>query len=294
MAVLVLGATATRAAPAQTTPEGDKSAPASEPAAAPTVPECMAWHASGQKLRYNSKLLESREPLRSCSHEACPELVRTDCTAWLLEVQQSIPSVTFTATADGAPAASLAVTVDGVAVEPTVPLELDPGQHTVRFEIEGFEPFDKPVFLRNGDKNQVISHAFVTPDRPAPATSAPEPVEVTERPVHPLTWVLGGVALAGAGVATGFWLSARSEYDELEQDCAPECGTQQTDDVKSKLLIADIGLGVAVASGVGALVVHLTRPEVRVRQETGASRAPLRVGVQATPQGGFLSVRGSL
>ena len=74
------------------------SATAAAPSAgAPTVAECTAWHATGQKLRYGSKLLESREPLRGCSHEACPELVRTDCTAWLLEVQQSLPSATFTA-----------------------------------------------------------------------------------------------------------------------------------------------------------------------------------------------------
>src|SRR5688572_16797682 len=55
---------AQEAAPDAAPPE----APAAESSTPPSVPECMAWHASGQKLRYHSKLLESREPLRGCSH----------------------------------------------------------------------------------------------------------------------------------------------------------------------------------------------------------------------------------
>jgi hypothetical protein len=275
------------------TPAADPAAPPpdAENAAPPSVAECMGWHAAGQKLRYNSKLLESREPLRGCSHEACPELVRTDCTAWLLEVQQSLPSATFSATADGAPVTSLAVSVDGVSIEPTTPLELDPGQHNVRFETPGFPAIEKAVFLRNGDKNQVISHAFVTPSK---ATPPPPSAPATERPIHPLTWVLGGLSLAGAGVATGFWLSASKDYDDLEKTCSPNCSSDETDGAKTKLLVADIGLGVAVAAGVGALVVHLTRPEVPVNEEAVERSRPLRVGLQASPQGGFVSLGGSL
>jgi hypothetical protein len=287
----VLGLLASEALAQEAAPESPPAAaPATDATTPPTVPECMAWHASGQKLRYNSKLLESREPLRGCSHEACPELVRTDCTAWLLEVQQSLPSATFAATADGAPAQTLKVSVDGADVEPAVPLELDPGQHTLRFEIPGFAPVEKTVFLRNGDKNQVLSHAFVTPAAATGPAQADAPK--TERPIHPLTWVLGGVSLASAGVATGFWLSARSDYDDLEQSCAPNCTEAETEDTKGKLLIADISLGVAVAAGVGALVVHLTRPEVRVAEDRGTQGMSLRF--RASSQGGFISVGGSL
>jgi len=124
----------------------------------------------------------------------------------------------------------------------------------------------------------------------APVTT--ERKENKERPMMLTTWLLGGLSLASAGASTGLWLSARSDYDKLSNSCAPNCTSEQTKTTETKLLFADIGVGVAVAAGIGAVVSHVVRPEVTTGER--AQNGALRVGAAVSPSSGLVTVTGGL
>jgi hypothetical protein len=80
--------------------------------------------------------------------------------------------------------------------------------------------------------------------------------------------LVGPIVLGAAGVAAFvvFGVAAglgASEYADLEGSCAPRCTEEQTSPVDTKLLVADVALGVGsgllVAGGVW-LVVELVAP----------------------------------
>ena len=105
--------------------------------------------------------------------------------------------------------------------------------------------------------------------------------------------MLGGLSMAAAGASAGLWFSARSDYQRLESVCAPNWTEKDTQTTETKLLFADIGVGVAVAAGIGAVVTHVTRPEV-TRSRESIQKQSVQVGAAVLPSGGFVTVGGKL
>ena len=69
-----------------------------------------------------------------------------------------------------------------------------------------------------------------------------------------LGWVGAGVAVVGVGMMAFFAISANDDEDRLRSTCAPNCPESERDSVDSKVLLANVGMGVAVV-GVGVAVV---------------------------------------
>lgn len=247
----------------------------------PVVEACVEHHTDAQELRMAGKLLESRVALRQCAAEACPALLQRDCVGWLDQLEPQIPSLTFRVTVDGQSRTDAQVYIDGeLSSEPSVgkAVDLDPGPHGVRVVVPGLPAFEDKVMLSEGERYRMVQVALTSPQRPQP--TAPPPVE-KHRPVPLATYILGGVAVAGAVSGGIFTASSMSLQSELEDTCAPNCSKTRVDDLRQRALLADLSWGVSVLSLAGATAFFLLRPEI-----------PIEVDVALGPRGavGFVSI----
>jgi hypothetical protein len=264
----------------------------------PTSAECAASHEKSQEYRYQSDLLKARTELRVCVASTCPGLLREDCTNWLIEVEEFMPSVVFEVEVNGEKASEVQVSIDGKAHPGGLDgvVELNPGSHEFVFDHAGFEPMRKRVVLRNGDKRQPIIAEFSTePPSPAPdgrtkedgASPSDEGVVSGPRPIPWTAYAFAGVAVAGGATAGTFWILGKQENRRLSEDCSPICTDSELKGMKTKLLIADVSAGVGITAGIAALYFYLTRPVV---PEKNAVLLPMQV--MTGPEGATISWRG--
>ena len=237
---------------------------------------CVEAHADAQALRRDGKLRAAQEKLLACAAEGCPALVRSDCGRWIEEVRAQQPTVIFAAKdAMGADLADVRVRIDGApAVEALDGKEIaiDPGSHAVAFEkIDDGRVVETSIVVKESEKARVVSVAF-----PGEVATAPPPKR------GPLPWIFAGVGVVALGSFAYFGLRGRSQLDDLESTCAPRCDPSDRDAVHTKLLIADVSLGVAVVSFGVATWLFLRKPA-----SEGVSVAPLPGGALAAWRGVF-------
>lgn len=233
-----------------------------------TVAErCIAAADKGQLLRDEGKLKASRVELATCGADACPVVIRRECVRWLEEVDTRIPTAIVTAR-DGAgrdlPHARLLV--DGQVVPPERvgrSLQLDPGPHTLRAEAEG-RASQESFILQEGERDRVVPVILRAPD------------ELTryEKRVPLVSWVLGGVAVAGAVGFGVFWAKGMAEVSDLRASCSPYCTSSEVDEVRPSLNIARISGGVAIGAAAAAVAFYVFSSPKPVPRKTGASLAP--------------------
>lgn len=224
--------------------------------------ECVAAYESAQVLRKDRKWKEALEPLEVCSQSKCPGVVRKDCVAWKKEITTNMPTVIFVVRdTSGNVVKDVRVLVDGKVVREELddaPVTVDPGDHLFRYEQKGAEPIEQSVEIRSGDKDRRLS-VTMTALPPPPPPSAP--------PYRPpvFVYVLGGVGVAGIAAFAALGTLGKSERDDLAATCAPACSDDDVSSVRTKLIAADVSLGVGVAAlGVGTYFVLrgvLAKPE---------------------------------
>lgn len=250
---------------------------------------CLSSHSEGQVLRMSAKLLESRDAFMKCSASHCPNQIQRDCINWLEQIQLQIPSVGFRVTADGTSRADVKVYIDDKLVLDRLSgkaIDLNPGPHDLRVELEPYEPFKQLLVVSEGDKFRVVEVAFMTPKPVQPAAPMePTPAE-THRPVPLATYIFGGVGIAAAIGGTALGLNAMSLRSDMERPieqggCAPRCREDAVNTLKQRALFADISWGVSAASLVTASVFYFLRPE-RPLEESN----PVDVNVSWLPDGG--------
>lgn len=226
-------------APATTAPAAPQSA---ETASAAPKAECVGQLDRAQSLQTARKLRDARASYVACSAAACPELVREDCSKSLVELDSAIPTVVFSARADGHDVTDARVLLDGEAVASALDghaVALDPGAHLVRFERAGGGVSEVRLVAREGEKNRAVSAAFVS------STPAEKPKTESGRfPILPV--VLGGTGLLALGGSFYVRLNADSQADHLRNTCAPSCDQSSRDALSDKLVVANVALGVGL------------------------------------------------
>jgi hypothetical protein len=95
-------------------------------------------------------------------------------------------------------------------------------------------------------------------------------------------WVLGGVGLAAMGVFAYFGATGLSDSNTLHTTCSPGCTDAQVQPVRTKLIVADVGLGVGVLSFAAAIWIGV-RGLTRSRRAQRA--APWEVAVVPSTSG---------
>jgi hypothetical protein len=221
---------------------------------------CRQSYESAQLRRREEELLAARDDLRICGAEACPALTRMDCVRWLAEVEAAIPSVVLEAHTSSGPVFDVAVTIDGVTRPGALdgrPMELNPGVHSFDFERPGSPLIKQKVVLGEGQKNRLV-----LADWSSPSLGTLHLPGRLERPIPASAYVAAGLSALGfVGFAiAGTW--GNSLKSDLERsDCSPFCSREQTDALRTRFLIADIGLAIGIAQLATTAIIFLTRPE---------------------------------
>ena len=267
---------------------------------------CIASHASAQRETKAGHPKQAAQLYTACgSDNACPEQLRSECAELLEQVNHSVPSVIFSAI-DGkgsdvstakvyADEALLADGLDGRAIE------LEPGKYHFRFVLPDNSTLTNDVLIREGEKNRLIEVRAPLEKKPEPvappplarqAPLEPAPLPVIEKSTPVGAWVATGVAVVGFGTFGTFALLGSSDKKKLD-DCAPGCpdsahGTR--DSLKTKFLVADVGLGIGAASAVLAGVLFLTSGPSTSERHAQASNQGL--SFNASARGGELLLRG--
>ena len=226
---------------------------------------CLAAHETAQLARLDGKLVLAKQRLGACAVANCPAALRADCTQWLAEVKNAIPSVVLAATSERGDETQVRVFLDGSPLTDRLDgnsFELDPGPHRFRFELAPYAAIEESLLLREGERERLVrvrfvnAAALVTPPGPA---RAPAPA-ARARPVPWITYALGGLSLVALGTTTYFGLHALGEQNDKLDTCAPLCSSAEIREVSRPALAADISLLVAVLAGGGAAYTYWTRP----------------------------------
>lgn len=223
--------------------------------------QCIAAADDGQKLRDDGKLTDAREKFITCAAKTCPAVVSKQCTQWLVEVEQNTPTVTFRALDEGGKETfDVRVSIDGATVATGIEaraLPVDPGEHTVRFQLADGRSLEDKVLLRPGEKNRMIELSFQPKSSPqtAPLPLAPSPnAEPSTFRVPLIAWVGLGVGAVGGVMTVAFAVSANNAESDLRSSCAPHCDSSEKSSIDTKIVLANVGLGIGLV-GVGVAVV---------------------------------------
>ena len=223
---------------------------------------CIAANERGNELRWKSKLLAAKDEFLRCSEEACPKVVREECTELARKMAADVPTLVFAVTdADGRDATEVTLFVDGSPVPGSVgasAVPIDPGTHRLRFEGPAGSAHELSLMARPGDKNRLVRVKLDGPSSAPEAIDAAGADGVAERPVPMISYVLGGVGAAALGSFALFGILGK-----LEQGCAPHCTADEVGSMRRDYAIADVSLGVAVLSLGAATVFYLARPSVQ-------------------------------
>lgn len=291
-----------------TTPTGAKAADATPlEGGESTAATCARFHEAAQIERFDGRLLEAREALRSCAEEGCPTFVRNDCMRWLDEIQGQIPTVVFEALGDEGPIADVEVRVGDRIVTRHLdgkPIEVSTGISEFTFTQPSGQQTVVRVSIRPGESNHVVSADFRQASAPtSPPPSVQQPLEakpiamVDARPIPALAIAAGATTLIATTMGVALGTAAKVKEGEAAGSCAPDCSDGVVSEISNYALAADVAFGVAIASGITTVVLFATRPTVRIPRTSAASDLPSHHAswapfFAANPQAGWLGVKG--
>lgn len=249
--------------------------------------QCASAADQAQQLRDEGKYRGAREQLLVCARDVCPGPIRKDCGEWLAQLETLAPTVVLAAKEGPNDVTDVKVTMDGAPLGDHLdgrPIPVDLGQHTFAFDYHGAVK-EAHVLIGAGQKGRNISVTF-------PGKEPPPPPPPSQGSITPAL-VIGGLGVVALGSFAFFGLSGRSDYDDLVQrNCKPNCEQSAVDKVRTKLIVADISLGVGVVALGVATYMILARPKVETSVKTGVSSVrfdvtPTRGGAAAALGGRF-------
>lgn len=243
---------------------------------------CFDNYELAQVHRRAGRLVEARAAARACRASSCPMEVASECASWESQISGEVPSALLAARReDGSDAPDIIVEIDGVVRDGALaghPIELDPGEHTVRFRgPNGFDE-ERRVVMSVGERNRSIAVRV-------PSAAPVEPVREAPSRFTPAVITAGAVGLAGFAVMTVGAVLALDAKAKLD-DCKPGCAQSDVDGARSWQLMADIGLGVGlVGTGTAAALYLWGSPAEPQKASAVWNLSP-------TSGGAFASVRG--
>src|SRR5262245_15002979 len=102
---------------------------------------CVDAHSRGQDARDQGKITLARKLFLTCAQSGCPAAVQGDCARFADDLSNLQPTVNFVARdSNGNDLPNTTVYVDGMLVATQIdgkPIDIDPGNHTVKFSNGG-------------------------------------------------------------------------------------------------------------------------------------------------------------
>jgi hypothetical protein len=219
--------------------------------------QCITDAANAQRMRDAGHLTAARARFVACAADTCPSLVKRDCVQWLADVDARLPAIVVSARAkDGRDLVGTTVVLDGKplpAGDLGRSLQLDPGPHTVRASLEGYETKAESIVVAEREKGRAIV-LVLTPT--SSAITGSSRTDGSSRGIPVLSWILGGVAIAGGAGFGFFWSQGMDEVGSLRRSCAPYCTDGQIDEARAPHAVARVSLGIGITAALGALAAY--------------------------------------
>jgi hypothetical protein len=222
---------------------------ASQPAFADDRAACVAAFEQSQRLRADGKLISARAALRTCAAESCPASIATMCLGWLSDVERTLPTVIVSARMqDGADVVDVRVSIDDTIVQTRatgMPIEIDPGRHTIRFEASSGQTATEEVVINAGERNRIVRATFAPREVPPP----PPPPPSSERPLT-LPVALGSLGVVLGITGSVLAVGANSDLSALHDGCGAtrSCAQSDVDSTHTRMLVGDLLIGAGVVS----------------------------------------------
>jgi hypothetical protein len=229
---------------------------------------CVRSFDRAQELRDQGALVEASQEATACAASSCPKPLQLDCTQLAEQLKARVPSIVVSVQAPtGTDLPDATVELDGkikLGLDGR-PVPVNPGAHRLRVSRTGYETRTESVLVLEGQRGRII------PLKLQPTAESPK---VLPEPVRWPAYAGFGLAVPALGSFAVFGLGGRADADALKQECGISRSCQQSDidDARSKLLVADISLGIALAAaafGVTWLVLH---PTVESTRTTASGR----------------------
>lgn len=260
---------------------------------------CIVAADDGQKLRDDGKLTAARQKFIACAEKGCPGAVSKQCAEWVEDVDREIPTLSFRARDEhGKEILDAQVLLDDKPLSQSVATTaspLDPGTHKIRFVRSDGKSIEDTFLLRRGEKDRIVELAFPAAKDDAAVATAPAAPATTPaasgggfRFPWP-AWVGLGLTVVGGVGTAAFAASAKSDENDFRATCAPNCPADQRSGVETKLVLANVSLGVGIA-GLGLTVVSLIVANVG-HKEAPANAAGFYFG--PTPGGAAAGFQGA-
>jgi hypothetical protein len=272
---------------------------------------CISASEEGQELRDDGNYRRAREAFSACARESCPPLVRRDCAHWQADLEETWPSVILSVKdSGGRDLSNVRVLLDGEPFASRLdgkPVRVDPGEHVLRCEADGYPAAEQRVVVRAGEKNRMVDVRLgsasrqtgqLAPDgRVAGAGAADDGARGHSESTHGLggrrtsALVFGALAVAAFGTEAYFGLTGLSDRNDLmAQPCAQTstCPPSAVDAIRMKFTVADISLGVGVVSTILAAYLFFSAPGSEPNMPSArVDFAPVPGGGGATFAGAF-------
>ena len=252
--------------------------------------------------------MKSRQRMLVCAQPTCHIVISRDCTKWVTEVEELIPSILVSVrTSAGKDIGDHELVIDGQQLDPsagTSPILVDPGRHTIRYSASGFVPYEDTIVMSVGDRNRMVRIVLRAVNEPVSASGsgaagAPDSRISASTEAHSavLPLVLAGVSVAALGASAYFYFTGVGDAKKMQESpptgCKPNCVQSDVDAARTKILIGNIGFGVGVVAAGAALWTFLasrpSSPPARGAASTPVGQAPglgERVGFGAAPVAG--------
>lgn len=251
--------------------------------------QCATAADKAQQLRDEGKYRTAREQMLVCARDVCPGPIKSDCGKWLSDLDSLAPTVVFGArdnsTTPPRDVTDVRVWIDGVQITDRLdgkPMIVDAGEHTFKFEYQGAQKEER-VLIRAAEKARSLGVTFGTP-----AAAPDDKKHYEEGSIAPAV-IVGSIGVIALGSFAIFGIGGKNDVADL-QKCRPSCREADVDSARTKLIIADISLGVGVVALGVATYMFLTRPKLEVKSQTTGVRfhaGPVAGGAAAGIGGTF-------
>jgi len=214
--------------------------------------ECANAYERGQVQRKAGQLISARSTLQTCARDECPGFIRADCATWYEEVQEEVPTLVFAARSQGRDLSDVRVSIGTRVLAERVDgqvVELDPGEYDFEFQTAEMRPFVQHFVVARGERNRLIQVELAPlAGPPVPAAPPPQPRQAPAQRSLLLPGLFAGLGAVGVAGFVSFGAWGHSQESQLEGTCSPRCGRDRVSPVRTKYLVADVSLGVGVAS----------------------------------------------
>jgi hypothetical protein len=229
-----------------------------------TKQECIDAFTDAQHHRESGKLAQARKELRLCASDACPALLHNDCLTWLADVEHLVPSVVFAARdVDGHDLLDASVSIDGEVLASPLdgrPVDVDPGEHVVRFTAPDRQPHEERVLLREGEKVRSLTVTMKPIEGRAPeGTEDGAAAKRDSRPIPATAWIFGGIGATAFATAGAMALIGLPRWNECHKGGCSASDQRFSDSLNT---VGNVALVVGAVSAVATLYFFLTRPHV--------------------------------